>query len=130
MEIAYSGNKVSNLEVNDQINDLPASFYGTTKAPLSAAQSNALNAKVNNPMAGLFPQTASLNGTTILQYLLDVPFPEFTGVTDDYISSGSALYNSLAVSVKKEMSHGFEIQGNFTWAKILDALKALPGTED
>lgn len=120
MEIAYSGNKVSNLEVNDQINDLPASFYGTTKAPLSAAQSNALNAKVNNPMAGLFPQTASLNGTTILQYLLDVPFPEFTGVTDDYISSGSALYNSLAVSVKKEMSHGFEIQGNFTWAKILD----------
>lgn len=120
MEIAYSGNKVSSLEVNKQIDNLPATFYGTTTAPITAAQSNALNAKVNNPLAGLFPQTASLNGTTILQYLLDVPYPEFTGVTDDYISSGSALYNSLAVSVRKDISHGLEMQGNFTWAKIMD----------
>jgi len=120
MEIAYSGNKVSDLEINNQLDDLPASFMGTSSSPLTTAQNAALNANVTNPMAGLFPQTASLNGATIKQYFLDVPFPEFTGVTDDYISSGSALYNSLAVSVNKQLGHSFEVQGNFTWAKIMD----------
>jgi len=120
VEIAYSGNKVSQLEINNQIDDLPASFMGTSASPLSTAQNAALNASVPNPMAGLFPQTTSLNGATIKQYLLDVSFPEFTGVTDDYISSGSALYNSLAVSVSKQLGHGFDVQGNFTWAKIMD----------
>jgi hypothetical protein len=120
MEISYSGNKVSQLEVNNQTDNLPASFLGTPSAPISAAQNAALNAKVANPMAGLFPQTASLNGATILQYLLDVPFPEFTGVTDNYISSGTVLYNALAVSVSKQLGHGLDMQGNFTWAKIMD----------
>ena len=119
MEIAYSGNKVSDLEVNNNIDDLPASFMGTSAAPLGGTQIGALNAIVTNPMAGLLPGS-SLNSATVQQYLLDVPFPEFTGVTDDYISSGSALYNSLAVSVSKQLGHGFDIQGNFTWAKIMD----------
>gem|GEM_PF-386774 len=119
VEIAYSGNKVSQLEINKQIDTLPASFFGTHASPLTTAQNAALNAQVTNPMAGLLPGS-SLNAAKVSQYLLDVPFPEFTGVTDDYLSSGSALYNSLTVSVNKQLGHGLDMQGNFTWAKIMD----------
>ena len=119
LEIAYSGNKVSDLEINNNINDLPASLMGTSASPLSSAQIAALNAQVTNPLAGQL-SGSSLNTATVQQYLLDVPFPEFTGVTDDYISAGSASYNSLAISVRKALSHRLEVQGNFTWAKIMD----------
>ena len=33
---------------------------------------------------------------------------------------GSASYNGLETSMIKRMSHGFQIQGSFTWAKSLD----------
>jgi hypothetical protein len=119
LQIAYAGNKVSQLPINKNIDDLPASFMGTSSAPLSTAQIGALNAQVTNPMAGLLAGS-SLNTATILQYKLDVPFPEFTGVTDQYIPAGSALYNALQVSVSKQLSHHFEIQGNFNYSKIMD----------
>jgi hypothetical protein len=70
-------------------------------------------------MAGLLPGS-SLNVDKIPQYQLLVPFPEFTGVTDNYASKGSALYNSLQTSVVQRVSHGFSKQGNFTWSQIMD----------
>lgn len=120
LQIAYAGNKVSSLEINNKsINNLPASFMGTSSSPLTSAQISALTASVSNPMAGKLPGS-SLNAATVPQYWLDAPYPEFTGVTDTYISAGSALYNSLAITLNKQLSHGFEVQGNFTWAKIMD----------
>ena len=32
----------------------------------------------------------------------------------------SAVYNGLQAQVTKRMSHGFQIQGSFTWQKIID----------
>jgi len=119
VQIAYAGNKVTDLEINKSVNNLPASFMGTSAQVLTSAQIAALNAQVANPMAGKLPGS-SLNAATVPAYWLDVPFPEFTGVTDDYISAGSANYNSVAITVNKQLSHGFEVQGNFTLAKIMD----------
>ena len=119
LQIAYAGNKVSQLEINKNIDDLPASFMGTSASPLNSTQIATLTASVANPLAGQLPGS-SLNSATVQRYLLNVPFPEFTGVTENYISSGSALHNSLAVTVIKQLGHGLDLQGNFTWAKIMD----------
>ena len=119
MQVAYSANKVSQLEINNSIDNLPASYMGTSAAPLSASAISALSTNVANPMAGQLTGS-SLNTATVKQYLLDVPYPEFTGVTDDYISAGSVLYNALGLTLIKQLSSRFEMQGNFTWSKIMD----------
>jgi hypothetical protein len=36
------------------------------------------------------------------------------------LSAGTAPYQSLQIGVDKRMSHGFQIQSNFTWSKVLD----------
>lgn len=119
VQLAYAGNRVSQLEINKSINNLPASFMGTSAQPLASAQISALTGTVANPLAGKLPGS-SLNAATVPAYWLDVPFPEFTGVTTNFFSAGSASYNSLAITVIKQMSHNFEVQGNFTLAKIMD----------
>ena len=119
LQIGYAANKVSQLPINASINVLPASFMGTSTAPLTSTQIATLTASVPNPMAGKLAGS-SLNGATVQQYLLDVPFPEFTNVTDNYIPAGSALYNALQLSANKQLTHHFEVQGNFTFSKIMD----------
>jgi hypothetical protein len=119
LQIAYVGNKVSQLPINKQVNALPGSFMGTSVAPLSSAQIATLNASVTNPMAGQLPGS-SLNGATVQQYLLNVPYPEFTSVTDNYLSVGEQLYNALQITIHKQLSNHFELQGNVTYSKIMD----------
>jgi hypothetical protein len=114
LQIAYAGNKASQLEINKNIDVLPAQYFNQGSTGVTS-----LNTQVANPMAGLLPGS-SLNVAKIPQYQLLVPFPEFTGVTDNYASKGSALYNSLQTSVVYRVSHGFSMQGNFTLSKIMD----------
>jgi hypothetical protein len=119
LQLGYAGNRVSHLPINKNIDDLPVSYMGTSASPLTSTQIAALTASVTNPMAGLL-SGSSLNGSTLQQYLLYVPYPEFTGVTDDYISAGNALYNAFQITVNKQLSHSFEVQGNLTYSKIMD----------
>jgi len=121
LQIAYVGNKVFQLPVNKAINVLPASYMGTVAAPLTANQITALTNKVASPFAAL-PQMAgsALAAALVPQFWLYGTYPEFTGVTDNFIPVGSVLYNSLQVTVNKRVSHHFDIQGNFTWEKIMD----------
>jgi hypothetical protein len=112
LQAAYSGNKVERLEVNKQLNSLPTSY-------LNPANAATLNASVANPFAGLIPGS-SINSATITQYKLYVPYPEFTGVQDNYMSIGSVVYNALQVTASRQMSRGFAIQANFTYQGVFD----------
>jgi hypothetical protein len=116
LSAAYVGQKESREEVNKSINGLPIQYYN------NPAQAAYLNTKVPNPMYGaaLLPSSSSIDTPTILQSTLLLPYPEFTGVTDDYASVGSQLYNSLQVAASKRMSHNLSVQGNFTWDKLMD----------
>jgi hypothetical protein len=114
LQIAYVGNKASQLEINKNIDALPAQYYNQGASGVTFLQT-----QVANPMAGLLPGS-SLNSATVQRQFLLTPFPEFTSVTDNYASKGSVLYNSLQTSVVKRISHGLTIQGNFTWSKIMD----------
>jgi Carboxypeptidase regulatory-like domain len=119
LQVAYVGDKVSQLPINKQIDTLPASYMGTSASQLSAAQISSLTASVSNPMVGQL-SGSSLNGATVQQYLLYVPYPQFTGVTDNYLSVGEQLYNALQVTITKRLSHHYEFQGNMTYSKIMD----------
>jgi hypothetical protein len=114
LQIAYVGNKASQLEINKNIDALPPQYYNQGAAGVTFLQT-----QVPNPMAGLLPGS-SLNSATVQRQFLLSPFPEFTSVTDNYASKGSVLYNSLQTSVVKRLSHGLSVQGNFTWSKIMD----------
>ena len=123
LSVAYVGQKESREEVNKNIDGLPIQYYN------NLSEATYLNTKVPNPMYGaaLIPSSASfLTTPTILQSVLLDPYPEFmtsqtsSGVTDDYASVGSQLYNSLQISVAKRMSHGLSLQGNVTWDKLMD----------
>jgi hypothetical protein len=114
LSVAYVGTRPTRLEVNHNINVLPPQYYNQGSAEVTF-----LNSKVPNPLAGLIPQSTTLNAATIQQNLLLLPYPEFGTVTEDYSSIGSAPYNSLQVQVSLPMRHRFSLQGNFTWDKVM-----------
>ncbi|MGB7136605.1 MAG: TonB-dependent receptor [Acidobacteriaceae bacterium] len=114
LQIAYVGARPTRLEVNHNINFLPAQYYNQGSAEVAY-----LNGNVNNPMAGLIPNNTTLNKSTIQQYLLLVPYPEFGSVTENYSSIGTAPYNALQVQVSRPMKNRFSLQGNLTWDKVM-----------
>jgi hypothetical protein len=114
LQVGYVGARPTRLDVSHNINVLPAQYYN-----LGSAEVTYLNAKVPNPMAGLIPGNTTLNGSTIQQYLLLQPYPEFGSVTENYSSIGTAPYNSLQVQISRPMKNHFSLQANFTWDKVM-----------
>jgi len=76
----------------------------------------------------LVPQTTAQGATintclpTDQQALTDAarPDPNISGTLSIANWSGWYTYHALQVQVKKTMSHGFQIGGNYTWAKNMD----------
>jgi len=118
LQVGYVGSRPTRLEVSKNINALPAQYYNQGQAEV-----NYLTTKVANPMAGQFASSyannSTLNASTIQQYLLLLPFPEYGSVTEQNTSTGSTPYNSLQIQMGHPMSHHFAIQGNFTWDKLM-----------
>lgn len=114
LQAGYVGSRPTHLEVNHNINILPATYYNQGYSEVLL-----LNGAVTNPMAGKIPQAPSLNGATIAQNLLYLPFPEFGSVTENYSPIGSSPYNALQIQITKPMKHRYTIAGNFTWDKLM-----------
>lgn len=115
VQAAYVGNHVSDLEVNHNINFLPAKYYNQGSAEVTY-----LNEQVANPMAGQIPGNATLNGAMIQRYYLLLPYPEFGSVNENDSSIGRTSYNALEIQASKPMGHHFSLQGNFTWDKEME----------
>jgi hypothetical protein len=114
VQIGYVGARPTRLDVNHNINFLPAQYYN-----LGSTEVSYLNGNVPNPMAGKIPNNATLNGANIQQYLLFMPYPEFGSVTENYSSIGTSPYNALQIQVSRPMKNHFSLQGNFTWDKVM-----------
>ena len=128
VEVAFAGNYGSQLSVSKAINFLPRSFYalpgGTIPVP-----STTLLAQVPNPMAGLIPGS-SLNNTTIAYQSLQIPYPEFGGITESTHAIGTSLYNSMQVSIEKRLASGLQGRFSYTWDKIMQATGYLNDQDD
>lgn len=122
--LAFAGGRTYNWENSKNINALPAQYNTGT-----ASNVTYLEAKVPNPMAGTIPTSPTLNAATIERQYLDLPFPEFGTLTEEYIPSGGTLYNALQATLNKPMGHGLSVLGAFTWAKEMDSLEYLNPTD-
>lgn len=124
LQVAYAGNRSWSLETTQAINPLPANYYNQGQAGITYLQT-----QVANPMAGLIPSNATLNGAKIQQQYLLVPYPEFGGLNAIDTSNGGALYNGLQVTVNKPMGHGLSVTGSFTWAHMMTSTTYLNATD-
>ena len=80
-------------------------------------------------MAGKIPGS-SLNNATIAYQSLQIPYPEFGGITESTHAIGNSLYNSLQVSVEKRLSGGLQGRVSYTWNKIMQATGYLNDQDD
>jgi outer membrane receptor protein involved in Fe transport len=128
LEVAFAGNYATQLSVSKGINFLPRSFYALPGNPIPTP-STTLLAQVTNPMAGKIPGSG-LNNATIAYQSLQVPYPEFGGITQSTHAIGKSLYNSLQVSVEKRLKAGLQGRFSFTWNKIMQETGYLNDQDD
>jgi hypothetical protein len=128
LEVAFAGNYATQLSVSKGINPLPRSFYALPGQPIPVA-STILLGQVPNPMAGKIPGS-TLNNATVAYQSLQIPYPEFGGITESTHPIGKSLYNSLQVSVEKRLQAGLQGRLSYTWNKIMQETGYLNDQDD
>ena len=126
LEIAYVGNRGSDLRSNRQINPIPRQYMSTSGVRDQPAI-DFLSAQVPNPFYPLLPRT-SLSGSTVSRSQLLRPFPQFTGITQD-TNQGYSDYHSLQTRFEKRLYAGYTVNVSWTWSKFLEATSFLNETD-
>jgi Carboxypeptidase regulatory-like domain/TonB dependent receptor len=128
VEVAFAGNDATQLSVSKAINFLPRSFYALPGQAIPVPSTTLLG-QVTNPMAGKIPGS-SLTNATIAYQSLQVPYPEFGGITESTHAIGRSLYNSLQISVEKRFNAGLQGRLSYTWNKIMQETGYLNDQDD
>jgi hypothetical protein len=118
LDVAYVGNKVSQLGVTRNINVIPQSERDKAIARLGGT-TGYLNQTFPNPFAGLVPGQG-LNAATVSRNQLLRPHPQFGDVNMNRLNLGSAYYNALEAAATKRYSHGVMFAVSYTWMKLED----------
>ena len=88
------------------------------------AQMNALVSYVPNPFAsiltGPYYANSPLTSPTVQGFQLELPYPQFTGVTTDEPPVANSIYNALQITVEKHYSNGLQLSANYTFSKSID----------
>jgi hypothetical protein len=143
ISVAYVGTKATRLDINTNLNYLPLADLPLTPSDQNnvsapggggAATVSYLNAQVPNPFQSAmanYPQYATLtkgtflNNATVARSQLLLPYPQFTGVSEQYNPVGRSHYDALQIEVNKRISHNLEFNSSFTWSQQLQALAFL-----
>lgn len=87
----------------------------------SSAQITALNTLVPNPFYGVITNPSScLSGPTISQTQLDLPFPEFCGVSPLAPPWANSIYHAYQLRVEHRFAQGLQFLVNYTISKSID----------
>ncbi|MBI2686765.1 MAG: TonB-dependent receptor [Acidobacteria bacterium] len=123
-EAAYVGNQTKKLPINVNANYVPASELGRRTAT-GAIDTAYYNTQVPNPMRGLIPNNAALNGATITRQALFNAFPQFSQVTIGNIPFGRQRYDAFQLKATKRFSAGMTFLASYTGAKTLEQVSLL-----
>lgn len=119
VEAAYVGNLTRKLPVNSNANYIPANELGR-RTPAGVIDNAYYNTQVPNPMRGLIPNNAALNGATITRQTLLFTFPQYTPLTINNLPIGQQRYDSFQMKASKRFSQGLTFLASFTGAKTLE----------
>lgn len=123
VSVAYVGSRTYDAPVTNTYNALSKQNLALGDVT-QGGNPNVLNQQVPNPFQGLLPGT-SLNAATITQQQRLLPFPEFTGLSEQNIPVGRVSYNSLQVNVQKRYANGLSVTASYTLSKNIQALSFL-----
>jgi hypothetical protein len=124
VEAAYVGNQTRRLPVGLAANVLPAGDLDRRTAAGAIDQAY-YNERLPNPMEGLIPNNASLNGATIPRQLLLLPYREFGGITLNNVPIGRQRYDGFQAKVTKRFSGGFTFLASYGIGKTLEQVSLL-----
>jgi hypothetical protein len=116
LNVAYVGNKVTGLPMNENLNLIPITEQEKAIARLGG-NANYLNQLLPNPFFGLVSQAIALGKPTVSRSQLLKPYPNFSGVTENFVNMGYAHYSALETSATKRLSHGLLMSVNYTWSR-------------
>jgi hypothetical protein len=122
LDAEYIGKKGTHLPFSGA-NSLD--ILGPQVESYNANQINALNTYVTNPFSSLnggpiSDPNSTLSSAQVQGVQLELPYPQFTGVTTDVQMIGSSIYHGLQLSAAKHFSNGLEFLVNYTWSKSID----------
>ncbi|MDZ4800440.1 MAG: carboxypeptidase regulatory-like domain-containing protein [Bryobacteraceae bacterium] len=118
MDLTYTGNHSSNMDVDRNINFVPRERLSTSPTR-DQATIDFLTQAVPNPLAGRLPGT-TLNGNTIARQQLLLPFPQFTTVAQRRQPVGSADFHAATLKSEKRFSHGVTFLASYTLSKTIE----------
>ncbi|MFN0100655.1 MAG: carboxypeptidase regulatory-like domain-containing protein [Bryobacteraceae bacterium] len=119
VEAAYVGNQTRKLPINSNANYVPANELNRRTA--AGAIDNAYyNAQIPNPMRGLIPNNAALNGATVTRQTLLFTFPQYTPLTINNLPIGKQRYDSFQLKASKRFAAGLTFLASYTGAKTLE----------
>lgn len=118
VEAAYVGNRGSDIETSRQLNGIPNQYLSTS--PLRDQEKiTYMTTNMPSPYYPLLPGTGRAS-SVIGRANLMLAYPHFTGLTTT-TNEGYSNYHALQTRVDKRFSHGYTIQGTYTWAKTMEA---------
>jgi hypothetical protein len=125
IDAAYVGNYGYDIEISQNINNVPAQYLSTDNSRSAAmvANNTFLTTAVANPFAGLVPGT-SLNNATIGRNQLLRPSPQFTDINTTN-NDGKSWYNAAQVSLQKRFSKGYTLGIAYTYSHWMQATEYL-----
>jgi hypothetical protein len=129
VEAAYVGNYGYNIEINRNINALPAQYLNTDNSRTTAMDTNNtfLSGTVANPFAGLLPGT-SFNNATIARSQLLRPYPAFGDITTTN-NDGKSWYSAGQFGLHKRFSKGHTLGLAYTRSKWTQSTEYLNATD-
>jgi TonB dependent receptor-like, beta-barrel len=101
IEVSYSASRTRQLPTNKNVNSVTAEQYTANGSALTGTT-------VANPFSGLLPGS-TLNGATMTLQQSLLPYPQFTGITQNARSIGTARYDSLLIRFEKRLSAGLTV---------------------
>ncbi len=123
-DIAYVGNRGTNIEISRNLNATPNQYLSTLNVR-DTAKNTYMTGRVDNPLYGLIPVTTSIGGSkTITREGLLRPYPQFGNVTTT-TNQGYSWYHSLQTGAQRRFAQGYTLQLNYTWSKFMQATEYL-----
>lgn len=129
VEAGYVGNLTRKLPLPVSGSSVPGNYVPASelgrRTSTGAIDTAYYTGQVPNPMAGLIPQNAALNGATTSRQNLLFAFPQFPQVTINNVPIGKQRYDSFQLKATKRFSRGLTFLASYTIAKTLEQVTLL-----